>query len=115
MGRQRKKHRKRKKLKPEAIIKAEPSVVAEEERYKPSCCRRTVEFDQFNKMSWGFSKQKLCSDNTKQPFFRENALPRIIKIGKTEEKTTLSGRAARANQRRILKKIDCIRQCLRKS
>ena len=96
--RQRKKHRKRKKLKPEAIIKAEPSVVAEEERYKPSCCR-TVEFD---------PKQKLCSDNTKQPFFRENALPRIIKIGKTEEKTTLSGRAARANQRRIFKKLTAL-------
>jgi len=44
-------------------------------------------------------------ESDKQPFFREKARPRAIKIGKSEEKTTLSGRAARASQRRMFKSL----------
>mmetsp|Transcript_2910 Transcript_2910/g.6275 ORF Transcript_2910/g.6275 Transcript_2910/m.6275 type:complete len:1508 (+) Transcript_2910:157-4680(+) len=68
-------------------------------------CSRTASVDQLNKKCWGSSKLKRASNNDKQPFFRENARPRTIKIGKTEEKTSHSGRAARANQRRMFKSL----------
>eukprot|EP00578_Thalassiosira_sp_NH16_P012517 CAMPEP_0181126366 /NCGR_PEP_ID=MMETSP1071-20121207/27587_1 /TAXON_ID=35127 /ORGANISM="Thalassiosira sp., Strain NH16" /LENGTH=1274 /DNA_ID=CAMNT_0023211955 /DNA_START=204 /DNA_END=4025 /DNA_ORIENTATION=+ len=67
---------------------------------------RIVPFDKLNTSCWGASKLKFVAANdSKQPFFRHNASPRVIKIGKTEEKTSLSGRAARANQRRMFKSL----------
>jgi len=92
-------------------LKVEPSVdtqkEGEDDVFKP-VCSRTVSFGELNKRCWGSSKLKLAPDDTKQPFFRENARPRAIKIGKTEEKSTLSGRAARANQRRMFKSLDAL-------
>jgi histone-lysine N-methyltransferase SETD1 len=63
---------------------------------------RTVAYDQLNKSCWGSSKVVFTS-STCEPFFREQGRPRAIKIGKNEEYSTLSGRAARANTRRMFK------------
>ncbi len=60
-------------------------------------CSRAVSFDQLPKSNWGSSKSKHAS------FLREKHHPRTIRIGKIEEKTALSGRAARASQRRMIK------------
>ncbi|KAL9188194.1 hypothetical protein ACHAXT_006572 [Thalassiosira profunda] len=72
--------------------------------FKP-VCHRAIPFDLLNQKRWGSSKQLYATDDTKQPSFRENAAPRVIKIGKAEEKTTLTGRAARASQRRMFKSL----------
>ena len=92
-----------------SVVKAEPAPDSEkEEQYdvlKPVCSRTA---DQLNTRCWGSSKQKVCSDKSQQPLFRENARPRAIKIGHIEEKTTLSGRAARANQRRMFKSLTAL-------
>ncbi|KAL7533824.1 hypothetical protein ACHAXR_005463, partial [Thalassiosira sp. AJA248-18] len=93
----------RKKLKAKLDVHP-PEEEEEEDVFKP-VCNRAIPFDQLNKKYWGTSKLKLAADDSKQPFFRENARPRVIKIGKTEEKATLTGRAARANQRRMFKSL----------
>lgn len=88
----------RKKLK----AKGKDASVAAEEEF---VCNRAVPFDQLDTKLWGSSKVKLETNDDKQPFFRENARPRAIKIGKVEEKPTLTGRAARASQRRMFKSL----------
>lgn len=93
----------RKKLK----AKTCPATPEEEEDYdvfKPTC-HRAISFDQLNQKSWGSSKLKLAPKDSNQPFIRGNAQPRAIKIGKEEEKSTLTGRAARASQRRMFKSL----------
>jgi len=98
-----KKKAKVKQDKPKKKAKAKGNVVTtEEDTFKPEC-HREVPLDLLSKMQWGSSKTKLSSNDDNQPFFRENARPRAIKIGKIEEKTTLTGRAARASQRRMVK------------
>ncbi|KAL7552962.1 hypothetical protein ACHAWF_016203, partial [Thalassiosira exigua] len=87
--------------KPQADV---PELLEEDNIFKPEC-HRTTPFDYINKACWGTSKRRFVSDNAEQPFFRENARPRAVKIGKTEEKIALSGRAARANQRRMFKSL----------
>jgi len=67
-------------------------------------CIRALPFDRLNKNCWGYSKVKFASTIC-EPFFREKGRPRAIKIGKDEEKSTLSGRAARAHSRRMLKSL----------
>lgn len=67
-------------------------------------CIRAVPFDRLTKNCWGYSKVKFSSSIC-EPFFREKGRPRAIKIGKDEEKSTLSGRAARAHSRRMLKSL----------
>lgn len=72
-----------------------------------SLCIRAVPFDRLNKSCWGSSKVKFASSIC-EPFFREKGRPRVIKIGKNEEKSTLSGRAARANSRRMFKSLSAL-------
>ena len=97
--------------KPRKKLKTKLDVIGHEEEedddddvFKP-VCHREIPFDQLSQRRWGSSKLKLAAEDIKQPFFRENFRPRVIKIGKTEEKTTLTGRAARANQRRMVKSL----------
>jgi len=96
------------KAKPKKKVKAKKNDKSneEEEQAIKYECHREVSFDRLNKKDWGSSKIKLAMlSPDKQPFFREKARPRAIKIGKSEEKTTLSGRAARASQRRMFKSL----------
>jgi hypothetical protein len=65
---------------------------------------RTVAYDQLNKSCWGSSKV-VSASSTCEPLFREKGRPRAIKTGKNEEYSTLSGRAARANTRRMFKSL----------
>jgi len=89
------------KSKKKATAKSKVGTI-EQDAFKPEC-HREVPLDLLSKIQWGSSKTKLSSNGDNQPFFRENARPRAIKIGKIEEKTTLTGRAARASQRRMVK------------
>ena len=89
--------------KPKAVKpKPKVSTVVNKKDDEPEC-HRAVPFDQLKKVNWGSSKLKLALSKEKEPSFRENARPRIIRIGKDEETTNLTGRAARASQRRIVK------------
>lgn len=69
------------------------------EKFCNAECIRAVSFGQLPKRYWGSSKLTHAS------FLREQQYPRAIKIGKAEEKTALSGRAARASQRRMIKSL----------
>jgi len=69
------------------------------EKFCNAECIRAVSFDHLPKRYWGSSKLTHAS------FLREQHYPRAIKIGKAEEKTALSGRAARASQRRMIKSL----------
>ncbi|KAL3827207.1 hypothetical protein ACHAXA_006762 [Cyclostephanos tholiformis] len=73
---------------------------------------RTVAFDQLNKSSWGSSKV-VSTSSICELFFREKGRPRAIKIGKNEEKSSLSGRAARANSRRMFKSLAALGDALK--
>ncbi len=65
-------------------------------------CSRAVAFDQLPKSCWGSSKSRHTS------FLRDKHHPRTIRIGKIEEKTALSERAARASQRRMIKSLSAL-------
>lgn len=78
----------------------------EDEAVMKSGCSRAVPFDILKKSRWGNSKRKhVSNEEANQPFFRETCRPRAIKVGKMEEKTALTGRAARASQRRMVKSL----------
>jgi len=98
---------KKEKRKLKAKLKRIDSKSSDEEDdhvFKP-ISHRAVPFDQLKKSSWGSSKLKLASSDAKEPLFRETCRPRPIMIGKKVETTTLTGRAARANQRRMFKSL----------
>lgn len=69
------------------------------ERFCNVECIRAVSFDQLPKHYWGSSISKHSS------FIRNKHHPRAINIGKAEEKSAHSGRAARASQRRMIKSL----------
>jgi len=78
-----------------------------------SHCHRTVSFHQLDKSSWGKSKKSFVRNRICEPYFRENCRPRSI--GKSQELPTLtSGRAARANSRRMYKSLAALGDTLSK-
>ena len=79
-----------------------------------SHCHRTVSFHQLDKSSWGSSKKSFVGNRICEPYFRENCRPRSI--GKSQELPTLtSGRAARANSRRMYKSLAALGDTLSKN
>ena len=79
----------------------------EEAVFKPSCCR-IIPFNEIKKNHSYLSHGKTASSSSeelRQTFYRQNARARVNDSRNVEEKTTLSDRAARANQRRMLKSL----------
>ncbi len=105
----RKKKTKRKRKKKEKGAHDDDMHVGDEEdsaRFKPTCSR-TVPFDDIMSEYWYLRNKKTTSVGARRdPATRENALPRSIESKTKEEVTTLlTGRAARANQRRMVKSL----------
>lgn len=75
-------------------------------KFKPTCSR-TIPFDDIMSNYWYLRNKKTTSVGARRdPATRENALPRSIESKTKEEVTTLlTGRAARANQRRMVKSL----------
>ena len=67
-------------------------------------CSRAVDFNLLRKKKWGLSKLSLTYT---QPQIRESSLPRALEKAKKPEDVVApkNGRAARANQRRMLKSL----------
>ena len=74
-------------------------------KFKPTCSR-TIAFDDIKTDYWYLRNKKTTSAGARRdPSTRENARPRSVESKTKEEVTSLlmTGRAARANQRRIVK------------
>lgn len=84
--------------------KPKKDVADEDHVFKPTCCR-TIPFEQIKKNHWYLSHGKTASKDEGQPIIRENARARKVVIRKVEEKGAVTGRAARASQRRMLKSL----------
>jgi histone-lysine N-methyltransferase SETD1 len=80
-----------------------------------SHCQRTISFHQLDKSSWGSSKMVFVGNGICEPYFRENCRPRSI--GKSQElpTTLVTGRAARANSRRMYKSLAALGDTLSKN
>jgi len=82
----------------------------DESVFKPTCCR-LVPFEKIKKKHFYTSHGKTASKTLEiesKPSYRENARARAVVVKKVEVKSTLTGRAARANQRRMLKSLATI-------
>ena len=73
--------------------------------FRPSCSR-TISFEEVKKMQcYQSHAQTALGETNEQTGFREIARPRKVVIRQMEEKTNVTGRAARASQRRMLKSL----------
>lgn len=85
-------------------------VSEDESVFKPTCCR-LLPFEKIKKKHFYTSHGKTASKTLEiesKPSYRENARARAVVVKKVEVKSTLTGRAARANQRRMLKSLATI-------
>ncbi|KAL3794754.1 hypothetical protein HJC23_012764 [Cyclotella cryptica] len=78
------------------------------DQFKPTCCR-AIPFEEFRKTEGYLSCVKSALSEDNEPLgLRENARPRKIVVRKVEEKNSVSDRAARVSQRRMLRSLSSL-------
>lgn len=73
-------------------------------KFKPTCSR-TIPFDDITSDYWYLRYKKGTSCAHREPSTREFARPRAVNSKTNEANSLLTGRAARANQRRVVKSM----------
>jgi len=73
-------------------------------KFKPTCSR-TIPFDDITSDYWYLRYKKGTSNARREPSTREFARPRAVNSKTNEVNSLLTGRAARANQRRVVKSM----------